>query len=137
VAEQPTPLTAEQRRIALALSTGRQQKEVAEEFDCSTKRIQRLLKREDFRTLVRRHREELVEETPSAESVLVSALSAVTSTGKIAWGVRLTAAKVLMSSPVASKEAEQKARETVIFMPDPDLDDADDDPDLEKEVEVS
>lgn len=123
---EPKPLTPDQRRIAALLASGRQQREVAEEVGVSPKTVQRLAARDDFKSLVRRHREELIpaDGVQTAEGVLIEGLSAVTASGRPSWGVRIAAAKALLSTPVTGPGAEGQAREVVretrVYLPDPD-----------------
>jgi hypothetical protein len=133
-----TELTTQQRRAATLLAHGKEVREVAEEVGVSPKTVSRWKKLEAVRALVKSTRESLFpgDGVVTAESVLMEALTATSTTGRPLYGVRIAAARALLSSPVASKEAEAEARTTVIYMPEPE-DDPEDDPDLEKEVEVS
>lgn len=54
---EPKPLTADQRRAAALMAAGLADKDVAAEIGVVPKTIQRLKQRDDFRALVRSHRD--------------------------------------------------------------------------------
>lgn len=120
---EPKPLTPEQRRAAALLAAGAQDKSAAEELGVAPKTIQRWRERDDFRALVRKQREGLMPETPTAEAVLTAALSATRKDGHPDWQNRIAAARAILSTEIASPEARAQAeRVTEIYLPPPDDD---------------
>lgn len=107
------PLSEVQRRACALLAAGRLHKDVAEELGISGKSLQRLTKREDARALIRRHREAIFNDLPTAEETLVQALSATRPDGHPDFANRIAAARALLSTPVATPEAEESAREVL------------------------
>jgi hypothetical protein len=106
----PKPLDDRQRRAASRLGSGALHKDVAEEVGVSPKAIQRWLARDDFRQLVRRSREAEVPDVPTAEAVLLAAMSATRPDGCPDWQSRIAAARALLSAPVTSPDAAAQAR---------------------------
>lgn len=124
------PLTADQRRAAALMAAGLGRNAVAAEIGCSPKTIQRLGQREDFRELVRKQREGLLPDTPTAEATLVHALSATKPDGHPDFANRIAAARAILATPVTDAEARAEAgRVTTIFIapesddPEPEEDD--------------
>ena len=105
----PRPLTTDQRRAAVLMAQGRMQSEIAEEIGCVERTIGRWSSREDFRAIVREHREALVPGTASATATLESALSATKSNGEPDWQNRVAAAKAILSSPIPDADAHAAA----------------------------
>lgn len=95
-------------------------KAIAADLGVERHTVSRWGRRDDFKALVREHREALMPETPSAEHVLTQALSAVKENGHPDWSSRIAAAKAIMSTPVASDEAQAEARETLVYLPPPE-----------------
>lgn len=127
------PLTPDQRRAAALMAAGLGRNAVAAEIDVAPKTVQRWGARDDFRELVRTHREALLPESPTAEAVLTQALSAVRKDGLPDWTARINAARAILATPVTDAEARAEAgRVTQIFIAPPDdeedevLDSADD-----------
>lgn len=121
-------LTPNQRRAAALLASGTQDKVAAHELGVVPKSIQRWKQRDDFRALVRKQREGLMPETPTAEAVLVSALSATKPSGDPDWQNRIAAARAILAAEIASPEARQAAeRVTTVYLPDPSEDEEDED----------
>lgn len=123
------PLHADQRRAAALLAAGVQDKAAAAEVGVAPKTVQRWKQRDDFAALVRKQRESMLPEVPTAEAVLTAGLSATKRDGQPDWSVRIAAAKALLSTEVASPEARAEASRAVeIYLPapDPDPDDEDD-----------
>ncbi len=112
------PLTPDQHRAADMLGQGFSKTEVAEEFGVSLTAIRRWLKRDDFKALVKRANEAVLEENPSARSRLEAALNATNSRGQPLWPIQLKAAELLMrdSDPTGNGDG-SGVRETVIYMP--------------------
>ena len=92
------------------IGSGLAVKATADELGVNPRTVTRWSQRNDFRELARHHRESLLPETPTAEGVLVSALSAVTASGRPDWTARIAAARVLMAAPVASGPAQSEAK---------------------------
>jgi hypothetical protein len=92
----PRPLKPEQHQAAQLLGEGHDQQATADEVGTTTTSIRRWLKRDDFAALVKEHREKRLEANPTARAVCEQALTATSRTGAPAWGVRLTAAKLLL-----------------------------------------
>lgn len=92
------------------LAAGRQVQEIAHELGVNPRTITRWSERGDVRALIRKHRESLLPEAPTAEAVLTTALSATKPNGQPDWANRITAARALLSAPVASGEAQEAAR---------------------------
>jgi Homeodomain-like domain len=111
-ASDPPPLTADQRRAAAMVAAGTGVKETAGELGVNPRTVTRWSQRDDFRDLARHHRESLLPDVPTAEGVLVCALSAVTAAGRPDWTARIAAARALLGAPVAS-DAAQTAAERV------------------------
>jgi hypothetical protein len=104
------PLSPDQRRAAAMIGAGLGVKDTADELDVNPRTVTRWSQREDFRELARHHRESLLPDTPTAEGVLVSALSAVTAAGRPDWTARIAAARALLGAPVASGAAQSEAK---------------------------
>lgn len=123
------PLHADQRRAAALMAAGLDGHAVAAELNVSPKTTQRWRKRDDFRELVRKHRESLMPESVTAESVLTAALSATKKDGTPDWNARIQAARAILATPVTDAEARAEAgRVTQIFIaPPPDEEPEDDD----------
>jgi len=103
------------------MAAGLADKDVAAEIGVVPKTIQRLKQRDDFRALVRSHRDAIMPETITAEAVLTSALSATKKDGQPDWQTRVTAARAILATPVTDAEARAEAeRVTTIFLPDPE-----------------
>lgn len=115
-----TPLTPDQRRAAAMLAAGRSREEIASELDVAPKTISRWKERDDFREAIRRTREGLLPDSPTAEAVLVAALAATKPDGQPDWPARIAAAKALLATPVATPEGQEAAhamvRETRIYL---------------------
>jgi hypothetical protein len=112
-------------------------KDVAKEIGVSPRTLSsRWKKLPAFQRAVRADREQLIPAggVPSAEQVAIAGLSATTRDGRPLWGVRLTAAKILLAAPVASREAQKKAREVFIYLPTPDGGEEDDAEDLDEDL---
>lgn len=123
-----TPLTADQRRAAALMAAGLGRNATAAEIGVSPKSVQRWGAREDFQALVRKQREGLMPDTPTAEAVLVHALSATRKDGTPDWTSRIQAARAILATPVTDADARAEAnRVTEIFLPPPpELDEAED-----------
>lgn len=121
------PLHADQRRCAAMLAAGMADKAAAAELKVAPKTVMRWKQREDFRELMRRHRDALMPETITAEAVLTAALSATKRDGLPDWTARINAARAILSTEVASPEAHEAAnRVTQIFLAPPEDDPEDD-----------
>jgi hypothetical protein len=114
------PLTPTQRIAASRLAAGEEQQAIAASIGVHANTIARWKQREDFRDLVRRNREGLMPETPTAEAVLTAALSATRPDGSPDWQNRIAAAKAILSTPVTSDEAQEQASrvERIYVSPD-------------------
>ena len=110
-----SPLTPDQHRAAALIGEGWDHEHVAEEVSCSARTVARWGARTDFKALVKKRREELLDAAPSARSTLESALSATNTRGKPMWGVRVRAAELLMKGG-ADGPAGDSVRETVIYL---------------------
>jgi hypothetical protein len=107
-------LTPEQRRAAAMLAAGKTRDDVSAELGVAPKTISRWNGRDDFRSVVRKTREGLLPETPTAEAVLTAALVATRTNGEPDWQARIAAAKALLSTPVATPEGEAAARQAIV-----------------------
>lgn len=92
-------LTADQRRAADLLGRAVPKGEVAEEVGVTPRTLRKWQARDDFKALVKQTRDKVLEENPTAKSVLEAALSATTKSGAPSWQVRLKAAELLMRDP--------------------------------------
>lgn len=110
MAAEQAPLTPDQRRAAAQLAAGEQMKEIAATLDVTTRTISRWQERDDFRSLVRRLREQMMPETPTAEGTLVAALNATRPDGRPSWSDRIAAAKAILSTPVSGEGAVEAAK---------------------------
>ena len=121
MSSEPKPLTADQRRAASLMAAGMDDKATAADVGVAPKTIQRWKVRDDFRALVRKQREGLMPETPTAEAVLTTALSATRKDGFPDWTTRIAAARAILCTEVASPEAHAQAeRVTEIYLPPDD-----------------
>ncbi len=117
-------MTPDQRRAAGLIAQGHTQKQAAEEVGVSAKTLGRWAKSEEFRAVVRKQRGSLIGDVDTPEAVLAAALTATKPSGEPDWSARIMAARALLSTPVASPDAEQAAqqvvRETRIYIPPED-----------------
>lgn len=104
-------LSPEQQRAASLIGVGRTRKDAALEVGVTTRTITRWTGREDFRALVRMHREATFENAPTAKATLEAALNATTASGAPDWRTRVSAARALVG---LDGPAETEVRETVI-----------------------
>lgn len=116
-----SPLTPAMHRAAELLARGWEQQRVASEIGVGSRTVRRWAAREDFAELVRQSRQRLLEENPTAESVLRSALHATRRSGEPDWSVRIAAARALLLPNAQREEAgAEPIRETRIYVPDPE-----------------
>lgn len=87
--------------------------EVARETGVTTRTLGRWCERDDFRSLVARHRQVVLDDAPTAKATLEAALNATTGSGAPDWRVRVTAARALvgLDGPVQGD-----VRETTIYV---------------------
>ena len=106
------PLTLRQQRAAALIGRGRSHRDSATEVGVEPRTITRWAGRDDFRALVRQHREATVAEVPSAKATLEAALTATAASGAPDWKVRVSAARALVG---LDGPGEAEARETTIY----------------------
>jgi len=107
------PLTPDRR---LRVAAGEEVRSIAKDIGVAPRTVSRWKDREDFAELVRKQRAALVGELESPEEVARSALVATKKDGTPDWNARLTACRILLAAPAASKEAKSAARETRIYV---------------------
>ena len=102
------PLTPAQRQSAVLTAQGRLQSEISEIVGVVERTLTRWSHREDWRSIVKEHREELVPGSLTAQAVLEAALDATKKDGSEDWDIRLRAATALLKSPVADDQAQER-----------------------------
>ena len=114
------PLTPEMRLAAAKLAGGEQVKQVAESIGVDRSTLSRWRLNPAFRDLTRKHREQLMPESPTAEATLLAGLSACTPKGDPDWPSRIASAKAILSSPVTDASREQASRIERVYLAAPE-----------------
>jgi transcriptional regulator with XRE-family HTH domain len=114
-------LTPQHHRAVDLLARNWTAEKVADEIGVSEKTIQRWKQKEDFAELLRKRREALLNELPTAKATLEAALNATDEDGHPNWAIRVKAAQLLLQT--ADPEGDREGGEpspTIIYMQPPE-----------------